>query len=172
MKVIRNTADELVLESRPWGVGIVIVLLTLGIFWAGISLITKGQTATGFLFLICGGLLCLSAFWAFVRLEEVRLSRSDGAVQFRTRSIGGRKEDAIPLSSVRSAILQSKVSKSRSKSGRSGRSTTRTVRLFRPALTFSDSALSDRPLTEVYSNGEAAHQAVVQVVNGWLAGRT
>ena len=73
MKVIRNTQDELVLESRPWGAGIVVIMLTLGVLGAGLTVFMNGSQVSGLVIILFGGILSLSAFWAFVRLEEVRL---------------------------------------------------------------------------------------------------
>jgi hypothetical protein len=169
MKVIQNTPDELVLESRPWGAGIIIIVLTLGVLGAGLAILLNGTVVSGLVIILFGGILSLSAFWAFVRLEEVRLSRPDAIVQFRTRTITGQYEDSLPLRAVRGASLQVRTRQERNRS-RKGRSTaTRTVRMFRPALQITGPTPSDRPLTEVYTGDEAMHQAVVQAVNGWLA---
>jgi hypothetical protein len=168
MKVIRNTQDELVLESRPWGAGIVVIMLTLGVLGAGLTVFMNGSQVSGLVIILFGGILSLSAFWAFVRLEEVRLSRSDAIVQFRTRTIAGRHDDSLSLDTVRGAVMQVRTRQERSKS-RKGRGTnTRTVRMFRPALQITGPNPAERPLSEVYTGDEAVHQAVVQAVNGWL----
>lgn len=169
MNVIRDTPDELVLESRPWGAGIVVILLTLGVMGAGLAVFLNGSRVSGLVILLFGGMLSLSAFWAFVRLEEVRLSRPDAIVQFRTRTIGGRQEDSVPLSDVRAAILQVRTRQERNRTRKGRGTTTRRVRMFRPALQITGPNPADRPLTEVYTGDEAVHQAVVQAVNGWLA---
>jgi hypothetical protein len=59
MQIGRETADELILDYVPWGVGLVIIGLALVMIGAGLANLLQGAWIAGFLFAFVGGGVCL-----------------------------------------------------------------------------------------------------------------
>ncbi len=169
MKIISNTADELILESRPILGGVLLTLGALVIAFVGMKVMGEGNTGAGLAVLVIGLGVCLAIFWAFVRYEAIRFSRPDGIVQFRSRSLSGRTAEDIPLASVTGAVIEtSSVTSTSSTKGR-GRSRKRQTRTYRAVLTLSGQASPTRPLTFYYTSNEAPSNQARDAINAWLA---
>jgi hypothetical protein len=155
MRVIETSSDRLILRSRPWGLGgilIFVILLLLLIAWGTF----QDEPWLGLIFLAvalaAGGLFVL-----FVRQVVAILDRPAKAVVIRSASLLGQTETTLPLASIKGATVE--ISTSVSSSG--GRS-----RTYRPALRLKGGQ-PNLPLTEVYSGGPGADQ-VAEAINDWL----
>ncbi len=104
--------------------------------------------------LVIGLGVCLGLFWAFIRYEAIRFSRPEGVVQFRSRSLGGRTAEDIPLASVTGAVIETSMVTSTSSSKGRKRSQKRQTRTYRAALTLSGEGAATRPLTFYYTSNE------------------
>ncbi len=173
MKIISNTPDELILESRPILGGVLLIIGALVITFVGMKVIGAGNTGAGIAILIVGLGVCLAMFWAFIRYEAIRFSRPDAVVQFRSRSLSGRKSEDIPLSMVTAAVVETSMVTSTSSSKGRGRKRKTQTRTYRTALALRDPGATKRPLTFYYTSNEKPSHQARDAINAWLAqGRT
>jgi hypothetical protein len=168
MKVITNTPEELVLESRPILGGILLSLAALAIAYVGMKVIGNGHLVAGLLILAIGLGLCAGGFWGFIRYVAVRFSRPEGKVQIRVRSISGATSEDFTLADVIAAVIESSMMTTTTKSKSGRRSTTRKTRTYRAALAFRDARATRRPLVEHYTSDEAGVRALVDTINRWI----
>jgi hypothetical protein len=135
------------------------------------NVIGPGNLLAGVVILLIGGAVVVALFWVFVRFEDVRLSRPDGAVQIRVRSLGGKSQTEIPPASVQGATIERNTAKTRSSGSgrRGGKSSTTTT--YRPALMLAEKGAGNRPLMAAYSSRAAPAEAAVKAINTWLAQR-
>ena len=169
MKIISNTSDELILESRPILGAVFLTLGALVIAFVGMKIMGAGNTGPGLAVLVIGLGGCLAIFWAFVRYEAIRFSRPDGIVQFRSRSLSGRTSEDIPLAAVTGAVIETSSVTTTSGSKGRGRSRKRQTRTYRAALTLSGQATATRPLTFYYTSNEAPSRLARDAITAWLA---
>lgn len=169
MKIVANTPDELILESRPILGGVFLTLGALVIAFVGMNVIGAGNTGAGLAILVIGLGVCLGIFWAFIRYEAIRFSRREAVVQFRSRSLSGRMAEDIPLSSVSGAVIETSMMTSTSNSGGRGRSRKTQTRTYRAALAMRDKGATNRPLTFYYTSNEKPSQRARDAINAWLA---
>jgi hypothetical protein len=157
MRIESLTPDRLVLQSRPWVLGSMLtafLLFLLSLAWGTLA----DEPWLAFGFALGAGLVGL-AFFAFVRRVIVILDRGAGAVVIRTAGVLGQSEATFPLSTIRSAGVETRVSTSSSSSG--GRS-----RTHRTVLQFHGGA-RPHPLTQVYS-GRPGAARMAEAINQWL----
>lgn len=169
MKIISNTSDELILESRPILGAVFLTLGALVIAFVGMKVIGAGNTGAGLAILIVGLGVCLAIFWAFIRYEAVRFSRPDAVVQFRSRTLSGRTSDDVPLSMVTAAVIETSMMSSTTSSNGRGRKRKTQTRTYRAALAMRDSGATNRPLTFYYTSNEKPSQQARDAINAWLA---
>jgi hypothetical protein len=158
MRLADETPDRLMLESRPWLLGsvlIMVITLMLVVAWA-----TLGSEPWLALGMVLGAGLFGVAFVAFVRRVIVIFDRSAGAVVIRTASLLGQTEKTLPLANIRTVVVETSINRSTGSNGRSG-SVSRT---HRPVLETYDGPV---PLTEVYSGGDGATR-IAETLNRWL----
>ncbi len=172
MKIVTKTPEELILESRPWGLGIGVIVAFLVIVFVVMNVIAQGNVMAGIAILLIGSAVCLGISWAFVRFEDVRFSKPDGAVQIRSRSLFGKAQNDIPLSAVQCATIETSISKTQveKKSGH-GR-TTKTTTTYRPSLLMLEKGAAKVPLVAVYNSNDKPAKETVNAVNQWLAQRS
>ena len=152
MKVVSQTPDELILESRPWITSLLIVAFIVLFFGIGLSTLLSGDIG-GLLFLLGAIVVGGGAFWAFVRFETVRLSRPLDRVDLVSRSILGVTRKDWALSDVARAATE------RQRSARGTGSTRRPVLIFRGG--------GSAPIGIVYTNGRGPGRAA-KAINDWL----
>ena len=154
MKVTRNTPDQLIIESKPWLIGVMILLFILIFVGAGLAMIAQGDWI-GLLFAGFGGGLGILGFWAFVRREQVIFHRPQGFLELRRKTIFSMTRVRHDLGEVSRAIVE----ESRSTKG---------AILQRVTLEFDRGQSTGRhPLTEAYSNiGNPS--AIADTINAWL----
>lgn len=108
MKVKRETPDELILESQPWFMGILFIVLILGFVGVGLNMILTDGDWNG-LFLIGAGLGTGGLLFALmVERTQIWADRNAGTLVYRRQSVFRRTEDSIPLSSIVGAEVQSR----------------------------------------------------------------
>jgi hypothetical protein len=157
MNVKETTPERLTIESRPWLLGAVLIVVI--VMLAGIALFMLSENA--WVSLGLGGAAALIAvmFVIFVRRVLVIFDRAAGAVVIRTATLLGQKEQSLPLADVRHARVES----FRSTSPSGGRSSTRTTH--RPVL---ETTKGPVPLTLISTSGNGA-ETVAIAINRWLA---
>lgn len=158
MKILRDTPDELVLESRPWRLGLGLIALYLFILWAAFRLIGNGGIIGGVAMIVIGAAFVAMMFHFFIRLEKVRFSRTDACVQIRRTGLRGHSAETVALETIERAIVQTY------DHGDSG-PTHRTALALR-----ADARVPTVPLTLAYFAGGGAKRAATRI-NDWLAGR-
>lgn len=160
MKIRDVTPERLTIESRPWLLGVVLIVVI--VMLAGIALFMLSENA--WVSLGLGGAAALIAvmFVIFVRRVLVILDRTAGVVVIRTATLLGQREQSLPLADVRQAGIES----FRSTSPSGGRSRTRSTH--RPVL---ETANGPVPLTLISTSGGGAEQ-VAMAINRWLAAQT
>ncbi len=158
MNVTQDTPHCLVLESRPWLLGSVLIIcillllaLALGLYQESVWL-TLGFGAASALLAVC--------FVAFVRREFVMFDRKSGAVVIRSRSLMGQEERTLSLTDVTGAEVETSRSSSTGNSG--NRTTSVTHRTVLKTLT------GPVPLSSIYSSGSGA-EVNAAAINRWLA---
>lgn len=152
MRVITNSPDLLIVEERPWLIGVFMITGTLAFAGSGLAILLQGQLA-GLLFL-GGSAIWMLFFFVFVRRVQVVFNGSKGWLEIRRRSLLGYSKVRHELSEIDRAIYQV--------SSGDGSDTYR-ITLIVPR----GQSAGKHPLTEYYS-GFAGTKQVVQVINSWL----
>lgn len=158
MRIAETTPDRLTLESRPWALGIVLILAIL--IFLGIALATLGDAPWLAFGMGLGAALLGVMFVIFVRRVIVILDRSAGAVVIRTASLLGQDERSLRLADITEAAVETTISRSTSSSG----AVSSVSHTHRPVL---KTRTGDVPLTQVYSSGDGAAR-MAQAINAWL----
>lgn len=155
MKIKINTADMLVVEDRPWALGLAIIVFILIFVGAGLSLLFNGALMGVFLLVIGGGTGVLG-FYAFVRRVQAVFFRPEGWVEMRRADALRRTTVRHDLAEISRAIVET----THSDNGD----------LHRVTLEIDHGQSAGRhPLTQAYSNF-GKHHAVARAINDWLEG--
>lgn len=159
MRIVATTPDRLTIESRPWVLGIALILAIL--IFLGVALFTVATEPWLALGMALGGALIGVMFVVFVRRVLVILDRPSGTVVIRTATLPGQTERSLRLADITGAGVETMVSRSIG-SSHSDLSVSHT---HRPVLR---TATGDVPLTLVYSSGDGAAR-MAEAINRWLA---
>jgi hypothetical protein len=154
MKVIRNTPHQLILDSKPWLAGIIVIVVILVSLGVGLAAVLDGEFIFGLVFMVAGGGIGGLCFAMIIRRNQLILDRSRNLIEMRRRTMFGMKTRDFDLRDLTEAITQS----SRSNEG---------ADTHRLALMIDGHA---EPFTDVYTSGKGADRAA-EVVNNWLDGR-
>ncbi|HMO06731.1 MAG TPA: hypothetical protein PKD10_03655 [Paracoccaceae bacterium] len=155
MKFREDTHARLVVEDRPWALGIGLgAAITV---FAGIALFTWRTEPVVALVGLGGALLFALVSVLFVRRSIVIFDRATGRAIWREASLRGTREETLDISAIREAVVQTHRS-----SGKNGTSTLTS----RAALRVTGRA-EPLALTMVYSSGQGAATAV-EAINRWL----
>lgn len=158
MQIREISPRRLILEDRPWVLGIILAVVIL--FLLLLAIATAGENLwLGFALLLMTALFG-AAFVAFVRLVIVVFERDAGVVVIRTKSLLGQSETTHPLAGLSHASVETTISRSTSSNGR--RSTT--SQTHRTVLHIGADVI---PLTQVYSAGQGAER-MATAINDWL----
>jgi hypothetical protein len=153
MKIRRNSPDLLIVEDRPWLLGLMIILFILIFCGAGLTMLLSGEWL-GLLFFLAGGGLGFGAFWAFVRRVQVVFYRPEGWVEIRRANIMRRLATRFDLAGVHRALVETSTSDGKN--------------LHRVALFVEKGGVTGtKPLTLAYSN-VGDHHGVASAINAWL----
>ena len=158
MRIVETTPDRLTLDSRPWALGIALILAIL--IFLGIALFTVATEPWLALGMALGAALIGGMFVIFVRRVRVILDRPADAVAIRTATLLGQTERTLRLSDITAAGVETTVSRSTSSSSR----VTSVTHTHRPIL---KTATGDVPLTLIYSSGDGASR-LAEAINRWL----
>ena len=157
MKITDNTADRLVIEDRPWAIGIGFGAAFLILAGVGLARLVAGAEGAGIL--LFGAVLCGIGFCAFVRRTIAIFDRPAGAVVWREASVFGAQERTIPLREIAGVEVEA---------GRGVRSsrTGRRTPTWRPVLQLTGDA-APLPLNRTFVAGDGA-AGVADAVREWL----
>ena len=153
MKVKHNDPDLLIVEERPWVLGVIFAGGALVLFWVGMVRLIALELA-GFAY-IAMGLFLLLFLYLFVRRVQVVFHRPEGWVEIRQRSLTRYDRIRHDLAEIERAMVQT------NNSGDGG--PTHRVALVIPE----GQSKGKHPLTNYYSGGSGADRAT-KAINGWL----
>lgn len=169
MKVVRNSADRLVLREIPLGLGALLLTVSvLPVLW-GLALFRAGEAAGGIVLCAIGLLLFFGCFGAFVKVLHVTLDRPRDVVEICETGIFGRRRQAHVLKDLQGATLQSTVIRRKPGDLGEGNRTYRRSpepRVWRAALVHRNG--HQLPLSQTYGSERAA-QAAAAAINAWFA---
>ncbi|WP_342068804.1 hypothetical protein [Yoonia algicola] len=156
MKIVRNTSDQLILQSVPWVIAIMLSIFLLGAIGFGLSSLFESNTTDAF-----WGLLAIPLFLSlfiviFVRRDDLILDRSRNLLELRHSTFRGRTKIQHKLEHLNRAMLQT----SRSSKG----ATTHRIAL----VLDGGMDAGTHPVTPVYVSGNGAKRGV-EAINAWLA---
>ena len=152
MKVIHRSDQLLVIEDRPWFIGILMIGMTLVFLFGSMKLLAAGEVFGGLMMLLVGGGVPLLIGALMVRRVRLTFDRAQGAVTRTSRSVRGLTRQDYALDRLEMAQRGVRTD--------SDGSTYRTeLRLKAPLETV--------PFTTYYTNGRRPEQ-MVEVVNDWL----
>ena len=151
---ITNTPDLLVIDKRPWIIGLLLIGVIFGLLTSSVLSLLSGS--------VWGTLAPLPVvafvgffFWAFVRRSQLLLNAVDRTATLRNRTMSNYTEVVHDLDHLSGAILET-----------SGGSDGDVYRMTLQIKAGMDEGL--HPFTESYSSGPNANKAV-EAVNTWLA---
>lgn len=152
MKVIHRSDQLLVIEDRPWVIGILMVVMALVFLFGSFKLFEAGQGFGGLMMLLVGGGVPLLIGALMVRRVRLTFDRGSGTLTRISRSVRGLTCDSFPLNRLQQAQL--------GVSTDSDGTTYRTeLRLQAPVETV--------PFTSYYTSGSRPSE-IVDAVNDWL----
>lgn len=153
MKVIHRSEKLLILEDRPWLLGLFLIAMALIFFFLGMAIVAKGMIFSGlFMGLIGGGLPLLFAA-LMVRRVRLTFDRQTGQLTRTQRSI----RDLVQISHAIGRLVEATVDFNTEGDGVTYRMD---LRLQDPPEIV--------PFTSYYTSGRKPQQ-MAQVVNDWLA---
>ena len=153
MKVTSDTDAQLVLEDKPWVLGVGVTLAAvMALGWVLFNLVAGDFAGAALAAFILA--LCLAAFVAFVRRIIVFMDRASGRITVRVASVFGVKETGAALADVARAEVDTRHAK-RSKE----QDTHRPILRLKAGNVF--------VLSEIYISGRGADSLVAHI-NGWL----
>lgn len=152
MKVIHRSQSVLILEDRPWFLGIFLILMALSFIFGGMVMMGEGQLFWGAVFAMFGGGLPLLIAALMVKRVRLTLDRSTGQLTRTMRSVRGLAEESHPLDRVTIATV--------------GVSIDSDGNTYRTELQLADPP-QVVPFTSYYTNGRKP-ETMAQVVNDWL----
>lgn len=157
MKISKNTPDLMVIDDRPWLLGLLLIGFIAIFASIGATMLYDGLLGGIIMFLIAG--VIFAGFYFLVERTQLVLDASAGKLEIRKKSMRRMKRDKYALKNLRRTTVSTRTS-----SNSSGGST-KTSRL---VLVFIDgNGETGTPLTAAYTSGGAAER-ISPVVNAWL----
>lgn len=152
MKVLRLSPDMLVIEEKPWFLGLMLAVFVLGFAAAALAAAFEGQ------WLAALGLGAVAAAFAWVSARVVErvwlvLDRRAGTVELRRRSHGRFRRQGWPLARLEAVVEQSDFGEG--------------SRTYRLALWLRDQP-APVPMTRYYQSGRGT-KACAAAAREWLA---
>ena len=154
MKVIHRSDMQLVLEDRPWLLGLTMIVMAVGILAFALSLLSEGEVAGGIMLGLIGVGVPLGIGSLMVQRVRLTLDRSTGQVTRTCRSVRGLTQQTYPLRRLAEARVDSK-------RGKNGGTHRMELRLIDPP--------AEVPFTSYHAGGGQAEQ-MAEAVNSWLHG--
>jgi hypothetical protein len=152
MKVIHHTEQLLMIEDRPWFIGIMMILMALTFAFGGTALLASGQLLGGLMMFLIG--VGVPVLIGALMVQRVRLTfdRSAGTVTRTRRSVLGLTQTSHPLDRLDRA--------------RVGVSTDSDGTTYRMELDLRDPP-EIVPFTSYHTSGKRP-EVMAQTVNDWL----
>jgi hypothetical protein len=152
MKVLHRSESLLVLEDRPWFLGIMLIIMALGFLFGGMAMIGEGLLLGGATIALVGGGVPILIAALMVRRVRLTLDRSTGLLTRTMRSVRGLAQESHPLDRLTKAT----VAVSYDSDGNTYRTELH--------LTDPDQTV---PFTTYYTSGRQP-DAMAKAVNDWL----
>jgi hypothetical protein len=161
MKTVRNTPDQLILQSVPWVFGLTFVVIIVVMIGGGLTGLIQGEyTRAVMMGVVAPLILCVLAAM-FVERIDLILDRSRNQVEMRRATLLGRTKVVHALEHVQKVIVQTHIS--------TGRNGTDNGPSHRIALVLSGGMdAGEHPLTEVFVGGDGAEKTAL-AINAWLS---
>ena len=152
MKVIHRSDQLLVIEDRPWFIGLLMIAMALVFLFGGMKLFAAGEAFGGLMMLVLGAGVPLLLAALMVRRVRLTFDRAAGTVTRVSRSVRGLTHDRYALDRLELAQL--------------GVSTDSDGTTYRTELRLR-APLETVPFTTYYTSGRKPRQ-MVDAVNDWL----
>jgi hypothetical protein len=152
MKVVHKTATHLVIEDRPWLIGILMILMALGFVVGGMALWATGQYFGGLMLVLVGGGVPLLVAGMMVQRVRLTFDREAGRITRTCRSVLGLTQDTFALDRLEAV--------------RVGVSTDSDGTTYRTELRLK-APIEVVPFTSYYTSGRKPEQ-MADAVNEWL----
>ncbi|RYI30865.1 MAG: hypothetical protein EON48_05150 [Acetobacteraceae bacterium] len=152
MKVIHRSETMLVLEDRPWLLGICLIGMALAFVFGGMAMIGEGRALGGAFFAAFGGGVPILIAALMVRRVRLTLDRSTGLLTRTMRSVRGFSAESHALD----RLTKASVSVNYDSDGNTYRTE---LHLADPDETV--------PFTSYYTSGRRP-EAMAEAVNHWL----
>ena len=150
MKVIHRSDTMLVLEDRPWLIGILMIVMALIFAFGGMALLASGETFGGLMLLLIG--IGVPVLIGALMVQRVRLTLDRSAGTVTRRSVLGLTQTTQALD----RLDRARVAVSSDSDGST----------YRMELDFRDPA-EMIPFTTYHTSGTRP-EAMAQAVNDWL----
>ena len=163
MKIVRNTPNQLILQSVPWAFGIGLIAAILGVSAGSLAGFLTGNYLQGTVLLLSAAFLGLF-FALFVRRDDLILERSWNLIELSHASLFGRHKVRHELQDLKEVIVQTQDSAPRGGSNSQYNGPTHR------AVLVLDGGMDagNHPVTENYAGGLGAKLAA-EAINTWLA---
>jgi hypothetical protein len=152
MKVVHQSETLLVLEDRPWLIGILMIVMALSFAFGAMELIGSGEVLGGALMGLLGVGVPLLLGALFVQRVRLSLDRQTGLVTRTRRSVLGLTSETYPLDRLKTARVDASVDSD-------GTTYRMELCLVDPPETV--------PFTTYYTSGKRP-QRVAEAVKAWL----
>lgn len=152
MKVIHRSEQLLVIEDRPWFVGLLMIAMALVFLFGGMRVFMAGEVFGGLMMLLLGVGVPLLLAALIVRRVRLTFDRTEGKVTRVSRSVRGLTRDSYALDRLKLAQL--------------GVSTDSDGTTYRTELQL-NAPQETVPFTTYFTSGRKPAQ-MVDVVNDWL----
>jgi hypothetical protein len=153
MKVLHDSDTLLMLEDRPWRIGILMIVMALAFAFGAMALIGAGQVPGGILMALVGVGVPVLLGALFVQRVRLTLDRKTGLVTRTRRSVLGLTQATHPLQRLTGA--------------RVGASVDSDGATYRMELCLADPP-ETVPFTTYYTSGQRPHR-MAEVVESWLS---
>ncbi|WP_298974758.1 hypothetical protein [uncultured Roseobacter sp.] len=156
MKILIDTPDRLVIESRPILLSLALVAMILVLLYAAFSAYSAEEIGKAFFILVITIVLMGPSLWFAVERVQVVFDRRAQTCSLHKRRMSGDERQTHPLSDVTRAMIQTR-------KGDHDNADTHRI-----ALVLGADRLEKRHgLTQSYRSGPQAEK-VVQRINAWL----
>lgn len=153
MKVIHRSDTLLMLEDRPWLLGLFLIAMALTFLVSGMAIIAKGMIFSGLFMGVVGTGLPLLIGALMVQRVRLTFDRTSGQLTRTLRSIRGLKQESHPIDRLVEAFVDANTDGD-------GITYRMDLRLKDPPATV--------PFAAYHTSGRSPHR-MAQAVNDWLA---
>jgi hypothetical protein len=152
MKVIQKTVTHLVIEDRPWLIGILLIVMALGFLAGGMALWATGQYFGGLMLVLVGGGVPILVAGLMVQRVRLTFDRGTGQITRTCRSVLRLTQETFAFDRLEAV--------------RVGASTDSDGTTYRTELRLK-APIEIVPFTRYYTSGPKPEQ-MADAVNEWL----